>query len=337
MRKLFVGGIAAVLISLSSSTLATTFKIATLSPEGSYWMNSMREAGKEIAKRTEKRVRFRFYPGGVMGNDKAVLKKIRIGQLHGAAFSGGALAGLVPNTQVYNLPRTFKSYEEVDFVRQNMDQSVQKDFEDAGFVNFGLAEGGFAYLMSKKPITAATALKGEKVWVPADDPSSDVAVEAFNITPTPLQLGDVLASLQTDLINTVFASPIAAIALQWHTQVDYVTDYPLVYFYALLAIDQKAFNRLSAEDQATVRDVMHAAFKKIDKQNRKDNQEAFKALENQGIKVLQPTAEEAADWEAKSAATRDAFMKTGQVKPETYQQMLKLLEEFRAKQANNGG
>ncbi len=149
MRKLISGGLAALLISLSTTSLAYTFKVATLSPEGSYWMQSMRKAGKEIAKRTDNRVRFRYYPGGVMGNDRAVLKKIRIGQLQGAAFSGGALTPTAPSTQVYNLPRVFTSYDEVDYVRKGMDSTIVKEFEDKGFVNFGLAEGGFAYLMSK--------------------------------------------------------------------------------------------------------------------------------------------------------------------------------------------
>jgi TRAP-type C4-dicarboxylate transport system substrate-binding protein len=68
--------------------------------------------------------------------------------------------------------------------------------------------------------------------------------------------------LQTGLINTVAASPIAAIALQWHTQVEYILDLPIIYIYALLAIEEKAFNKISDEDQAIVDTVMREAFKK---------------------------------------------------------------------------
>ena len=313
---------------------AATIKIATLSPEGSMWMKTMREANKEIKSKTQGRVKFRFYPGGVMGNDKAVLKKIRFGQLHGAAFSGGALATKAPDTQVYNLPRLFNSYAEVDYVRKHMDTSVEADFEKAGFVNFGLAEGGFAYLMSKKQIVEAGKLKENRVWVPSDDPASDAASAAFELSPTPLSLGDVLAGLQTDLIDSVFASPIAAIALQWHTQVKYITDLPLVYFYAILAIDQKAFKKISAEDQAIVNTVMRKAFNKIDKQNRKDNEAAFIALQQQGIEMLDLTPAQTAGWNERTldATKRFIDIKGGVTSP-VYEKAQKLLMEYRSQQA----
>ena len=334
MRKLFLSlSFSLVALSLPLQA-ATTLKVATLSPEGSTWMTTMRAASKEIKTRTEGRVKFRFYPGGVMGNDKAVLKKIRFGQLHGAAFSGGALAAKAPDTQVYNLPRLFNSYAEVDYVRKNMDSTIEADFEKAGFVNFGLAEGGFAYLMSKKQIVEADKLKDNRVWVPNDDPASEAASVAFDLSPTPLSLGDVLAGLQTDLIDSVFASPIAAIALQWHTQVKYITDLPLVYFYAIMAIDKKAFNKVSADDQKIVREVMRKSFQKIDKQNRKDNEAAFVALKKQGIQMVTLTPEQAAGWNEKTQDATDRFIDAkGGVSRAIYDQAKKLLQEYRSQQA----
>ncbi|NRB38206.1 MAG: TRAP transporter substrate-binding protein DctP [Pseudomonadales bacterium] len=333
MRKLLITlALGAIAISLPLQA-ATTLKIATLSPEGSGWMIAMRAASKEIKAKTEGRVKFRFYPGGVMGNDKAVLKKIRFGQLQGAAFSGGALSSKAPNTQIYSLPHLFNSYGEVDYVRQHMDSSVEAEFEKAGFVNFGLAEGGFAYLMSKKPIVDADKLKDNRVWVPSDDPASDAASTAFELSPTPLFLGDVLAGLQTDLIDSVFASPIAAIALQWHTQVKYITDLPLVYFYAIMAVDQKAFKKISLDDQKIVREVMRIAFKKVDKQNRKDNEAAFVALKKQGIEMLTLTPEQTAGWNKRNQAATDLFIDIkGGVNSATYKKAQQLLKEYRSQQ-----
>lgn len=335
MRRLLLLSVIFASFFTSVSCYATTFKIATLSPEGSSWMKTMRAAGKDIKNKTDGRVKFRFYPGGVMGNDKSVLKKIRFGQLHGAALPGGALASKAPETQVYSLPRIFNSYAEVDYVRQQMDAEVEKGFEDAGFVNFGLAEGGFAYLMSKNKIAEATKLKDNKVWVPSDDPASDAASDAFDLSPTPLSLGDVLASLQTDLIDSVFASPIAAIALQWHTQVNYITDLPLVYFYAILAIDKKAFNKISTADQAIVRQIMRKAFKQLDQQNRKDNEAAFKALTQQGIELVALTPEQTNEWNKKTQEATQGFLaRKGGVSPATYDTISQHLKVYRSRQAN---
>ncbi|MCY4043505.1 MAG: TRAP transporter substrate-binding protein DctP [Cellvibrionales bacterium] len=333
MKKPLMATLIAVLATLSLSislpASALTLKVATLSPKGSYWMKTMEAANKQIQEKTAGRVKFQFYPGGIMGTDAAVMKKIKIGQLHGAALSGGAFNGMVKGSQVYSLPRIMTSYGEVDAVRKKLDKDVRQSFEDSGWVNFGLAEGGFAYLMSKNAVPDVRLLAKQKVWVPTDDPASEAAADLIGVAPIPLSLGDVLAGLQTDLINAVFASPIAAIALQWHTQVEYLTDVPLVYFYATLTIKSKAFNRISPEDQKIVRKIMEEAFKTIDKQNRKDNEAAFAALKNQGIKVLNPSSKEIADWNRKTAQTTKKLVDQSKVDKVLYDKVEAILTDYR--------
>ena len=116
---------------LSSQANAVVLKIATLSPDGSNWMIAMRQGAKEVAKKTENRVRFKFYPGGIMGGDKAVLRKIRIGQLHGGILTSGSLSKFYHDLLVYNLPMVFKSFAEVDFVRKHMDMLIIDGLEKA--------------------------------------------------------------------------------------------------------------------------------------------------------------------------------------------------------------
>ena len=100
---------------------AVEFKIATLSPDGSIWMKVLREGGREVTERTDGRVTFKFYPGGVMGDDKAVLGKIRRGQLHGAVLTAGGLNQVYTDLQLYTLPMLFHDFGEVDAVRAEMD------------------------------------------------------------------------------------------------------------------------------------------------------------------------------------------------------------------------
>ncbi|MBT7260979.1 MAG: TRAP transporter substrate-binding protein DctP, partial [Desulfobacula sp.] len=78
------------ILLLTQTVYAVRLKIATLSPEGSMWMEKMRKGAEMVAQKTDNRVTFKFYPGGVMGNDKTVLKKIRIGQLQGGAVVAGS-------------------------------------------------------------------------------------------------------------------------------------------------------------------------------------------------------------------------------------------------------
>lgn len=333
MKSLFIrcGFVAA--LFCASITQAATLKIATLSPDGSAWLNTLREASAQIKKETDGRVSFRFYPGGVMGNNKSVLKKIRIGQLHGAIFSGGALSSQAADTQSYNLPLLFRTFDEVDYVRSKLDSSLEKQFDDAGWVNFGLAEGGFAYIMSGNPIVTTEDMKKNKIWIPSDDPASKAAAETFEINPVSLHLGDVLAGLQTNLINTVTSSPIATIALQWHTQVSYLTDMPLLYFYGLMAINKKAYNKkVSVEDQKIVNRIMRKAFKEVDKNNRIDNEKAYQALLSQGIKAVKPNEEQLVQWHAKTDASTKLFLQRGGISQQAFDTITSLLAEYRAQQ-----
>lgn len=331
MKRNLLGALAAGLLAVAAPVHAATLKIATLSPDGSLWMTKMRAGATEIKTRTEGRVEFKFYTGGTMGTDKAVLSKIRIGQLQGGALTGGSLADAARDIQVYSLPLKFRSFDEVDAVRAKMDPVLSKQLEEGGFVNFGFAEGGFAYAMSKNaPVTSVAALRKQRVWIPDNDHQSEEAMKVFQVTPVPLSLADVLPSLQTGIIDTVASSPIAAVALQWHTQVKYFTDLPLSYFVGTLAIDRKAFAKLAPADQAVVREVMSRVFREIDQQNRKDNVSAHAALLKQGIKPVKPSAAEVADWEKNGQAATAHMIKAGIVSVGAAQQLDALLAAARA-------
>ena len=128
------------IVILTGQAHAMRFKIATLSPEGSVWMEKMREGAEELARKTDNRVTIKYYPGGVMGDDKAILRKIRIGQLHGGAVVGGSLSKFYPDNQIYSLPLKFKSFEEVDYVRKFLDQRIIEGLEKNGFVKIGMSE-----------------------------------------------------------------------------------------------------------------------------------------------------------------------------------------------------
>ena len=106
---------------LSSPSQSRELKIATLSPEGSMWMRKMRAGALRVKEETAGRVTFKFFPGGVMGSDRTVMRKIRIGQLHGGAVTSGSFASINPDNQIYGLPMKFRTLEEVDYVRNLMD------------------------------------------------------------------------------------------------------------------------------------------------------------------------------------------------------------------------
>jgi len=316
-------------LGMTTPAGATDLKIATLVPDGTLWMQEMRKGADEISRRTDGRIRFKFYPGGSMGSDRAVLRKIRAGQLQGGALTGGSLGDIEPSMQLYSLPFMFRSDAEVDYVRSRMDPVLIKALEKRGFVTFGLGDGGIAYLMSRAPISKVDDLKSQKVWIPeGDDLLRDLFV-SLGVAPVPLPLTDVLTGLQTGLVTTVGSSAVGAIALQWHTKVKYVTDVPALYLYGALAVDKKAFDRIAPADQKVLRDVMGQVFVRLDRQTREDDRRAREALKKEGIRFIKMPDAELAKLHAASDQSIERLEKNGTLDVGVLRQIREQLAAFR--------
>ncbi|MEX1312040.1 MAG: TRAP transporter substrate-binding protein DctP [Candidatus Sulfomarinibacteraceae bacterium] len=305
-RPILIFLLVSLLSTMSPAAEAVQLKIATVAPDGSFWMTEARKAADEVSERTYGRVSFRFYPGGTMGDDGAVQRKMRIGQLHGGVFVAGSFSHAVPDLQIYTLPLLFSTYDEVDAVRAKMDARLIEALAEQGFHSFGFIEGGFAYIYSTKKAATFAELEGQKAWLPENDPIGKVLIEEARLSPVPLSLADVLTGLQTGLVDVVTGPPVAAVALQWFTKVKYAIEYPVVYTYGTMVLSNKAWDRLSADDQKIVDEVLTAMTHTLDRRAREDNKGARRALEAQGVETLTPPADTQRQWQelAKRSSAR---------------------------------
>ena len=331
-----------VLIILAGACLpallhATDLKIATVAPEGSSWMKDLRAAGLQIRDRTAGRVNLKFYGGGIQGSDRKVLRKIRIGQLHGGVFTSNGLQERYPDVVIYGSPMLFDTLDEVDFVRSRLDERLTAGLEKAGFVSFGFAGGGFAYLLSNKPVRGIADLRGQKIWVPEGDPTSYAAMQSLELSPVALPITDVLTGLQTGLLNIVATPPVGAVVLQWYTKTKYITTQPLSYTIGLLAIDKNALKSVSPADQAVLREVMTKLYTHFDAQNRIDNAKAENALRANGMQFLELDPAEVPVWRASTAAAMDKLAASGSISADLLREARSHVQEYRATRAAGPG
>jgi TRAP-type C4-dicarboxylate transport system substrate-binding protein len=328
-RQMFRTVAALAALCFGITALAVDLKIATVAPDGSHWMQQMRAGAEQIRMRTGGRVSIKFYPGGVMGNDGQVLRKIRVGQLQGGAFTAGGLGERYGGLNLYGIPLLFNSLDEVDAARKALDPKLMAGLEQAGFVSFGFVEGGFANVLANEPIRTVDDMRRKKVWVPEGDQISFLSMQEMGLSPVVLPVTDVLTGLQTGLIDIAFASPVAALVLQWHTKVKYITSVPVSYSMGVFAIEKEAFGRLSAEDQQTVRGVMGQTMGGLDREAREDNRRALETLLSSGLQRVDVDTANITNWRQ----TIEALYPTLRTRPDIdavlFDELLTLLTDYR--------
>ena len=280
------------LISSEYTLAQVQIKIATLAPQNSDWAEKFQRGSIEIQERTENRVKLKFYWGGAQGNAKKILQKIKIRQLHGGTFSPTDFQEIYPDLNIYGLPFLFKDFDEVNYVRDHVDNQLEQGFKNLGYNTYGFAGGGFAYILSNKPIREYEDLKNKKIWLPQGDLISYEAMKSLNLLPVPLPMTDVLTGLQTGLIDIVAIPPVVALALQWHTKVSYITRVPVLYAMGFLAIDSKIISRINTDDQKVLNEVINRIYNEVDSNSRQDSENAYEALSKIGIQEIQFDSDE---------------------------------------------
>jgi TRAP-type C4-dicarboxylate transport system substrate-binding protein len=330
-RSWRVSWVALLSILAFASAEALEIKLASIAPDGSHWMREMRAGAERIRELTDGRVEFKLYPGGVMGNDAQVLRKIRIGQLHGGAFTAGGLGQRYAALNLYGIPLLFRSLDEVDYVRARIDPKLEAGLETAGFISLGISEGGFANLMANEPIHSVDDLRRKKVWVPEGDQISFLAMESLGLSPVVLPVTDVLTGLQTGLLDVVAASPVTALVLQWHTKVTYRTDLPVSYSMGVFAIEARTFGRLSADDQRIVRDVMGDVMLGLDRASRDDNRQAEQVLEQNRVASVAVNSSDIESWRQTIAGIYPELRRRPDIDAALLDELLAVLAEYRSR------
>ncbi len=305
-------------------------RLATLAPDGSSWMKILGKGAAEIDKKTEGRVKVKYYAGGVQGDERDVVRKINLGQLDGAAVTSVGLSMVEESIRVLELPRMFATVEELDYVADKMWPYFVKKFEAKGYKLGDRGDVGWIYLLSKSEITSVGNLKSSKVWMWGDDAIVRAMYKRLGISGVPLGVPEVEPNLTTGRIDACYGSPLAAVALQWNTKVKYMTSMPMSYGIAATVIKLDAYKKVTAEDQKLVLKISKGMQKTLRKQIRKDNESAKKQMERKGVKISATTPELLSDFDK---AAKDVWADlTGKVYTKAELEMvLKYRDEYRAK------
>ncbi len=313
-----------------TSHAITEIKLAILAPEGTTWHKVMTDWDKELRQQTSGRLGLKIYAGGVLGDEQDVIRKMRIGQVHAAGFTGLGLGIINPEVRVLELPMLANDYVEADAVRAVLGKKLEAGFDKKGFVLLGWAENGFVNIFSNQPITSRADMNGKKMWAWEGDPLVETLYKVFNIVPIPLPLTDVLTSLQTKLIDAVYTPPLGAIALQWFTQTKYITDLNLVDSTGGVLISKQILTSIPPADAAILKQTAQKYSKILIDRTRTDNKKAFNTLTSSGLKAVKVSPEEFASIASKCKEVWSAL--AGKLYPQSMlDEAIAAVEEVRSK------
>ena len=285
---IFLKGLILVIFFVGSiDAMAITLKIATISPEGTAWTNNLDAIRAEIQQKTKGRVKFTGYYGGVMGDESDVLRKIRIGQLHGGIFTGRTLGKVFSDTRVMEVPFNFQGgHKQAMKVLKELTPYFAKGFEKKGFKSLGFFGVGDIYLVFTRKFTNLQQLRGVKVWSWEGDHLASLFAKEIRSVAVPLALPEVLGALSTGIVHAAYASPAAMLALQWSSKIKYFMDHSITYSIAGFFLSSRAWEKISAQDRMIIEQSINGKLQKIIDETKRENDQAIEALRTVGVEFI---------------------------------------------------
>jgi TRAP-type C4-dicarboxylate transport system substrate-binding protein len=284
-------------IMLPASAQNVVLKLGTLAPEGTSWVKAFREINRELEQKTGRQVGLRLFPGGILGDEEDMLRKVKVGQIQGALLTGGGLGLIFKDLKILAIPFLFRNYHEVDALLGRMDGYFRKGLQEGGFKFLGWTEQGFIYVFSQNPIRNVADIRKGKVWIWEDTAMGRAVFQELGVNPIPLSIPDILMALQTGMINTVYSSPLAAISMQWFTKVSYMTDVPLAYSAGAVVFQKSAFEKIPVSQRAIVEEVFKRNLDPLKEYTRKENSKAMQVLTTKGIRRVTPSTEDVKEFQ----------------------------------------
>ncbi|HEX5660923.1 MAG TPA: TRAP transporter substrate-binding protein DctP [Polyangiales bacterium] len=294
MRKALYWGLLVALCGLLMPSVASvsagdviTIRMASLAPAGSSWDKIFRAWGNTLKKDTGGGVQFQFFPGGVAGDERDVIRKMKLGQMDAAGLSSIGLGQIARPISILQMAGIFPDYKALNYTRDTLATDFEGMFEKEGYRLLGWGDAGFGRIFSKKPILKPEDYKSTRPWVPREDNSLPELMKIIGANGIPLGIPEVFPALQTGMIDTVVASAIAAVALQWFRYVDHVSKEATVAIVGATLIREDLFKTIPPDHQKVLLESGKKAHAALIAQIQSEDAKAYKTLLSRGLKEFE--------------------------------------------------
>ncbi len=271
-------------------------KMATLAPEGSDWHGQLVEMGQKWKAATKGQVILRIYPGGVVGDERDMIRKMRIGQIHAAAISSEGLSEINRDFTAFFMPLLYEDWDDVDYIRDRISEDLESGLIENGFNLLYMADVGWAYWFTDEPVTLPEDMEDKKIFTWAGDYQTAELWKKGGYNPIPLASIDILSGLQTGLINAVATPAIYALAQQWFGITNHMLNMRWGLLSAGIVIDSRTWKKINPNHQRELLRISGDVGQKIQKKNRFEENQAVEVMKSYGLIVHEQTPEQYTKW-----------------------------------------
>jgi len=285
----------------------------------------MSQEWKEIS---DGQIEVRIYPGGVAGDDQDMVRKMRIGQLQGAALTGQGLATISQDQTIFQMPMLLRSDEELDYVRGKLSKKMEMDLEEKGFKVLYWSEVGWVYLFSNQPVAEPSDLRPLKIWVWAGDASWANALKDAGYKPVPLPATEIHTALSSGLVDAFSTTPVAALSYQWFGQAKNMMAMKWAPLTAAVVISVKSWQKIPDDIRPSILKAAVKAGESAKNQIRKLEDDAIQTMQNLGLKVNNVNASQQVLWVNEIKETYPKLVGAS-IPEEIYNEVNTLLKNYR--------
>lgn len=332
MSKLIAALLLALNCTLSTPLQAADMqlRVGTLAPKNSLYHRQLLEIGEAWRTAQGGAAKYVVYADGSQGGEAEMARRMRIGQLQSALLSVVGLREIEPSiSALQNLPLLFKSWEELDYVREKMRANMEKKFLDKGFVVLAWGDAGWVRFFSKDAGVRPEDYKRMKFFAWGAEQEQQAIMKSLGYTPMPLETADILPSLQTGMINVVPSTPYFALASQVYSTAQHMLEINWAPIVGAMVVTSKAWDAMTPAAQDALRAAGDKAGLQMRAQARREVDEAVEAMKKRGLIVHKPNASEMQEWNTLAEALYPRIRGT-MVPAETFDEVFKHVKAYRA-------
>ena len=305
-------------------------KLGTLAPEGSPWHGIIRDMADDWKKASGGKVAFRIFPGGVLGDEPDMVRKMRIGQLHAAALTGVGLSEIAPEIMGVQLPMLVRTYDELDYVMERITPRFEAALKAKGFVVLNWGDAGWVHFFTQQPVSTIEQLRTQKLFVWSTSTADAAVWKDAGVQPVALASTEILTGLKSGLINAFSTTPLAALSFQWFGVAKNMTELPWAPLIGATVITAKKWESLPEAQRPALVEAARKSGARLKTETRKLGEEAVKVMKDNGLVVHPVAAGALAEWERQARAAWPKVMGST-IPADLLAEIEKHLAEFRAR------